>query len=47
MRELVGSCKCCGKAIYCDHGFLNGMVMEDRTLLCFDCFNQEDDAESS
>lgn len=37
MRERVGDCKQCGKEVYCNEGFLNGVVLEDRTLVCFDC----------
>lgn len=37
MRERVGDCKQCGKPVYCNEGFLNGVVLEDRTLVCFDC----------
>ncbi|WP_274364539.1 hypothetical protein [Paenibacillus thermotolerans] len=43
MRELVGECKQCGRAVYCENGFLGGTVLEDGTLLCFDC---EDDGSS-
>ncbi|WP_309119468.1 hypothetical protein [Paenibacillus sp.] len=37
MREFVGNCRSCESPIYCNEGFLNGIVMEDKTLLCFDC----------
>ncbi|WP_169507508.1 hypothetical protein [Paenibacillus harenae] len=41
MRELVGSCKECGKDIYCLDGFLNGIVLEDKSIVCFDCSEPE------
>ncbi|WP_168118957.1 hypothetical protein [Paenibacillus sp. HB172176] len=37
MREYVGTCSLCGKSIYCEDGFLNGIVLEDKELLCFEC----------
>ena len=37
MEELVGVCKHCGKQVYCRDGFLDGIVMPDKTVLCFDC----------
>ncbi|WP_181349056.1 hypothetical protein [Thalassobacillus sp. CUG 92003] len=33
MVEQVGECESCGKAIYCDHGFLDG-VYEQGHLFC-------------
>ncbi|WP_230309241.1 hypothetical protein [Planomicrobium sp. YIM 101495] len=36
MRELIGTCKDCGKEVYCENGFLNG-THEDGELLCFSC----------
>lgn len=37
MKELVGSCKCCGKEIYCLDGFFNGVITENKQTYCFDC----------
>jgi len=37
MEELVGTCSQCGKQVYCRDGFLDGIVMSDKTVLCFDC----------
>ncbi len=41
IQELVGSCTACKKPIYCNDGFINGNVLEDKTLLCFECFDKE------
>lgn len=38
MKELVGSCKCCGKEIFCLGGFFNGVIMEDQQTFCFACY---------
>ncbi|MFC6603086.1 hypothetical protein ACFQDF_18690 [Ectobacillus funiculus] len=35
MKELVGTCKCCKKNIYCMAGFLNGVILKQGELLCF------------
>lgn len=37
MRELVGTCKDCGKLVFCENGFLNGFLSEDKSLLCTEC----------
>jgi hypothetical protein len=37
MQELVGLCKECNKNIYCNDGFINGVVLDDKSLICFDC----------
>ncbi|WP_172799222.1 hypothetical protein [Bacillus sp. FJAT-29814] len=37
MRELVGTCKCCNKEIYCLDGFFNGVITEEKQIYCFDC----------
>jgi len=39
LRELVGSCKCCKKDIYCLDGFFNGIHTEENEIYCFDCYN--------
>lgn len=41
MQELVGNCKKCNKQIFCNDGFLNGVVLEDKSLICFDCADKE------
>ncbi|WP_181833229.1 hypothetical protein [Bacillus taeanensis] len=40
MKELVGCCVSCGKEIYCQNGFLNGVIRDDQLLQCFPCYNQ-------
>lgn len=42
MQELVGYCISCNKPVFCQDGFINGLVLEDKTLLCFDCSEEED-----
>jgi hypothetical protein len=41
MQELVGECKACKKQIFCHDGFIDGVVLDDNTLLCFECFDGE------
>jgi hypothetical protein len=41
MQELVGHCRKCGKEIYCRDGFLDGIVLKDKSLICFDCDDEE------
>lgn len=36
-KEFVGICGVCEKNVYCHNGFLEGVVQEDRTLVCFSC----------
>ncbi|MEC0372699.1 hypothetical protein [Paenibacillus chibensis] len=43
MQEWIGSCRSCGKTIYCENGFLNGTVQEDQTLECFECQEPADE----
>lgn len=40
MEELIGHCRACEKPIYCKMGFLDGIVQEDKTLVCFDCSDE-------
>ncbi|WP_458412919.1 hypothetical protein ACNQFZ_19230 [Schinkia sp. CFF1] len=42
MRELVGVCQDCNKEIYCENGFLNGIVKEDGKLICFGCEEEKE-----
>jgi hypothetical protein len=44
MQEIVGHCKKCNKQILCDNGFLNGIVLEDKSLICFDCSNEKQES---
>lgn len=37
MHEKVGTCAACGTTIYCENGFLNGVLSENKTLKCFTC----------
>lgn len=43
LDELVGHCELCGKQILCQNGFLNGIVREDKCLICFDCSDNDED----
>lgn len=38
--EVVGTCSTCGKTVYCDAGFVQG-VHENGQLRCFDCYEQQ------
>jgi hypothetical protein len=42
MRELVGTCTCCEKEIYCLDGFLNGVITENKELYCFECYQSSE-----
>ncbi|MFY0780479.1 hypothetical protein AB1K18_09250 [Peribacillus simplex] len=37
MDELVGSCVHCGHDVYCTAGFLNGILLDNKKILCFNC----------
>ncbi|WP_167358784.1 hypothetical protein [Halobacillus karajensis] len=37
MKEKVGPCAKCGEVVFCENGFLNGVIQGDQTLLCFSC----------
>jgi hypothetical protein len=41
MKEFVGRCKNCEKDIYCLDGFLNGIILENHEVLCFECEKEE------
>jgi formylmethanofuran dehydrogenase subunit E len=41
MRELVGQCQECGKNVYCENGFFDG-VQENGKLLCNDCADESE-----
>lgn len=42
MREYVGACTSCEKDVYCTDGFLNGLVLENGDLVCFECQDNND-----
>jgi hypothetical protein len=42
VQELVGHCKECNIPIYCKDGFLDGIVLEDNSLHCFDCYDKDE-----
>ncbi len=46
MQELVGECKDCKKPVFCHDGFIDGVVLDDNTLICFECFNEESEISS-
>ncbi|MFS0600373.1 hypothetical protein [Peribacillus frigoritolerans] len=37
MDELVGSCVRCAQDVYCTAGFLNGILLDNKNILCFNC----------
>jgi hypothetical protein len=41
VQELVGHCIACNKGILCIDGFLNGVVLEDKSLICFACLDND------
>lgn len=45
MHEHVGTCTSCGKPIYCKEGFLDGVVLEDKSLVCFECLEPSESPE--
>ncbi|MDL0113115.1 hypothetical protein [Mammaliicoccus sciuri] len=45
-KEFVGKCAKCQTDIYCNSGFIEGVVQEDKTLLCFDCSNEKERKET-
>ncbi|MDU0200420.1 MULTISPECIES: hypothetical protein [Paenibacillus] len=47
MHELVGTCNLCGKPIYCREGFLDGVILEDKSLVCFECLELSKPREPS
>ncbi|WP_188454598.1 hypothetical protein [Virgibacillus oceani] len=43
MRELIGECQSCGKHVYCENGFFDGVQL-DGVLHCNECAeNKETD----
>lgn len=47
MKELVGTCKTCGKDIYCLDGFFNGIHTKDQEIYCFDCYENMENKEEN
>lgn len=45
-KELVGTCALCGVPIHCHNGFLEGIVEEKHTLVCFSCY-EDNEADPS
>lgn len=45
-KEFVGKCAKCQTDIYCNSGFIEGVVQEDKTILCFDCSNKKERKET-
>ncbi|MBT2666698.1 hypothetical protein J7J00_14420 [Bacillus sp. ISL-4] len=37
MDELVGTCVRCARNVYCTAGFLNGILLDNKKILCFNC----------
>lgn len=37
MEEFIGYCVECGKEVYCKGGFLEGVIQENKSLLCMSC----------
>jgi hypothetical protein len=37
LKELIGCCSICGKELYCLDGFFNGVILENKELICFEC----------
>ena len=46
MQEPVGVCVDCGKTVYFDGGFLDGVILEDHTLRCSDCHHARKETTS-
>lgn len=42
MIEEVGKCVNCSKIVYCTDGFLNGIIEENGSLLCFECSKRDE-----
>lgn len=38
LRELVGTCSCCNKEVYCLDGFLNGVLSDEKYIYCMECY---------
>ncbi len=42
MREVIGACQSCGKNVYCENGFFDGVQTEEGRLLCNECAEKEE-----
>ncbi|ETI70042.1 hypothetical protein [Neobacillus vireti] len=40
MQELIGTCKCCEKEIFCLDGFFNGVKTKEKENYCFECYEK-------
>ncbi|TCP26629.1 hypothetical protein EV207_11960 [Scopulibacillus darangshiensis] len=45
IREPVGPCIDCGKMVYCVSGFLNGIVLDNHNIRCYDCHEEMEGLE--
>ncbi|HET7629699.1 MAG TPA: hypothetical protein VFK44_15100 [Bacillales bacterium] len=43
MKEFIGTCKICNKAVYCENGFFNGILLPGHEYLCYDCDEKQQD----
>lgn len=41
MKELIGYCSICRKELYCLDGFFNGVILDNKELVCFECAEGE------
>lgn len=41
-KQTVGPCKKCGEMVYCDGGFLGGVVHPDHSITCWACEEKEE-----
>lgn len=46
MKELVTYCMSCNKEVFCNGGFFNGFVNDDKTIICFDCIKTDESNQS-
>lgn len=42
MQEYVGTCMICEKDIYCHGGFIGGVILDARILICFACHEENE-----
>jgi hypothetical protein len=48
LEEFIGFCSRCGKPIHCLHGFLNGVISEEKEMLyCFQCYKKKEAEQTS
>ena len=46
MEEYIGDCKYCQRAIYCENGFFNGVVLNENEYCFFECEEKYEDTSS-